>query len=83
MKPWLRNAVVAVVVSIAAVSIGWVSACTFYIGPRLWAEYVRSGGLRPAQEPAVCQDADSRALQVLTGLLATLISLGSRLEGGD
>jgi hypothetical protein len=48
----------------------------------MWQEYVRSAGRLPATEPTVCQDADSRALQVVTGLLATLISLGSSIGPG-
>ena len=80
MSPWLRNSVICVVASIAFLSVGWWGACTFYIGPKMWQEYVRSEGKLPATEPAVCQDADSRALQVLTGLLATLISLGSSIN---
>ena len=77
MQPWLRNSIVGTVASIAFLSVGWWGACTFYIGPTMWKEYVRSEGKLPETEPAVCSDADSRAIQVLTGLLATLISLGS------
>ena len=80
MKPWLRNSIVAVVCSISVLSLGWWGACTFYIGPTMWHTYVESEGKLPDAEPAVCQDADSRALQVLTGLLATLISLGSTVN---
>lgn len=80
MAPWLRNSIISVVASIAFLSVGWWGACTFYIGPTMWKTYTESQGKLPAAEPAVCQDADSRALQVLTGLLATLISLGSSIN---
>jgi len=83
MQPWLRNSIVATVASIGLLSVGWWATCAFYIGPQMWQEYVRSEGKLPVTEPAVCQDADNRAIQVLTGLLATLISLGSSINGGD
>ena len=78
MKPWLRNSIVATVASISILSIGWVGVCSFVIGPQL-LQAAMSGRLKT--EPTVCSDADSRALQVLTGLLATLISLGSTVKG--
>jgi hypothetical protein len=78
MRPWLRNSIVATVASIAVLSVGWVGICSFYIGPQLF-NAAQQGKLQA--EPAVCNDADSRALQVLTGLLATLISLGSTVNG--
>jgi hypothetical protein len=77
MQPWLRNSIVATVASIAVLSVGWVGICSFYIGPQLF-HAAQQGRLQT--EPAVCNDADSRALQVLTGLLATLISLGSTVN---
>jgi len=80
MAPWLRNCVVGTVASISLLSVGWLGVCTWYIGPQMWQEYVHSEGKLPATEPTVCQDADNRAIQVLTGLLATLISLGSSIS---
>jgi hypothetical protein len=80
MQPWLRNSIVVTVGSITLLSVGWWGTCAFYIGPTMWQEYVRSEGKLPATEPTVCQDADNRAIQVLTGLLATLISLGSSIS---
>jgi hypothetical protein len=78
MRPWLRSSIVAVVASISLLSVGWVGICTFYVGPQLF-HAAMAGRLKT--EPTVCNDADSRALQVLTGLLATLISLGSTVNG--
>jgi hypothetical protein len=80
MQPWLRNSIICTVASISLLSLGWWATCSFYIGPKLWNEYVRSNGARPSQEPEVCQDSGARTLQVMTGLLATLISLGSTLD---
>jgi hypothetical protein len=77
MQPWLRNSIVATVASIAVLSVGWVGICSFVIGPQLF-QAAMAGRLKT--EPTVCNDADSRAIQVLTGLLATLISLGSTVN---
>jgi hypothetical protein len=77
MQPWLRNSIVATVASIAVLSVGWVGICSFWVGPQIF-QAAMAGRLKT--EPTVCNDADSRALQVLTGLLATLISLGSTVN---
>jgi hypothetical protein len=71
---WLVASVVGVVATTAALSIGWVGICTWVVGPKLF-EAAQQGKL--AQEPAVCSDADNRALQTLTALLATLLALMS------
>jgi hypothetical protein len=44
------------------------------VGPKLF-EAAQQGKL--TAEPAVCSDADNRALQTLTALLATLLALMS------
>ena len=75
MQPWLRNSIIAVVASICFLSVGWWGACTFYVGPQLF-QAAMAGKLKDG-EPTVCQDVDSRAVQTLTALLATLIGLGS------
>ena len=74
MAPWLRNSIICVVASICLLSVGWWGACTFYVGPQLF-NAAMAGRLK--EEPTVCQDVDSRAVQTLTALLATLIGLGS------
>jgi NADH:ubiquinone oxidoreductase subunit 4 (subunit M) len=74
MQPWLRNSIIAVVASICLLSIGWWSVCNFMVGPALF-QATMAGKLK--EEPTVCQDVDSRAVQTLTALLATLIGLGS------
>ena len=76
---WLVACTVGVISTTAALSIGWWGACTFYIGPQMWADYIRTEGKLANFEPKVCEDADSRAIQVLTSLLATLLGLMSNL----
>jgi hypothetical protein len=71
---WLTSSIVLVVATTAVLSVGWSAACTFYIGPRMF-DAAMQGKLE--HEPAVCEDAENRALQVLTALLATLIGLRS------
>jgi hypothetical protein len=77
MQPWLRNSIICVVASICLLSIGWWSVCNFMVGPALF-QAAMAGKLK--EEPTVCQDVDSRAVQTLTGLLATLIGLGSSIS---
>jgi hypothetical protein len=74
---WLVASVVGIVATTAALSVSWLGICTWVIGPQLWQEYVKTEGMLPAQEPKVCDNADERAIQVLTGLLATLLALMS------
>jgi hypothetical protein len=77
---WLVASVVGVVATTAALSIGWVGICTWVVGPKLF-EAAQQGKL--AAEPAVCSDADNRALQTLTALLATLLGLMSNPPSND
>jgi hypothetical protein len=72
MQPWLRNSIVATVVSTIVLSVSWVGICTFWVGPQLFRA-VMAGKI--THEPRVCDNADDRAVQVLTGLLATLLAL--------
>ena len=71
---WLVASVVGVVATTAVLTISWVGVCTFIVGPQLF-QAAASGQLK--QEPRVCDNVEDRALQVLTGLLATLIGLMS------
>lgn len=71
---WLVGAVVGVVATTAALAVGWVGICTWVVGPQLF-QAAMAGKLK--QEPKVCENADERAVQVLTGLLATLLALMS------
>ena len=78
---WLTSCIVGVVATTAALSVAWWATCSFWVGPRIWAVYVQTGGKLPAAEPDACKDADARAVQVLTGLLATLMGLMSSPPG--
>jgi hypothetical protein len=81
---WLVGSVVGIVATTAVLSVGWAVSCTFYIGPKIWATYVQTGGKLPVSEPDACKDADNRAILVLTGLLATMLGLMSHPpSGGD
>ena len=71
---WLTSCIVGVVATTAALSVAWWATCSLWIGPQLF-HAAMAGKLK--EEPTVCQDVDSRAVQTLTALLATLIGLGS------
>ena len=74
---WLVACTVAIIGTTATLSVAWWATCSFYIGPQIWQVYVKTDGKLPAVEPDACKDADNRAIQVLTGLLATLLGLMS------
>ena len=71
---WLVASVVGVIATTAALSISWVGICSFYVGPQIFRAAIE-GKLQ--QEPKVCDNVEDRAIQVLTGLLATLLGLMS------
>ena len=78
---WLTGCVVGVVATTAALSVAWLGICTWVVGPQLFQLYKQTNGELPAIEPDACKDADARAVQVLTGLLATLMGLMSNPPG--
>ena len=80
MQPWIRNSIIVVSLSIGSVAISWVFICTFYVGPRLFEAAV-AGKLKA--EPRVCENVEERAIQVLTGMMATLIGLGRNVPPAD
>ena len=69
---WLVGCVVGIVVTTATLSVGWVGICSFYVGPQIFKAAI-NGQIK--QEPKVCDNVEDRAIQVLTGLLATLLAL--------
>ena len=69
---WLVASVVGVVATTAALSISWVGICSFYVGPQVFQAAIEG---KIAQEPKVCDNVEDRSIQVLTGLLATLLGL--------
>ena len=71
---WQVGLVVGVVATTAALSITWVGICSFIVGPKIFQAAIE-GKLK--QEPKVCDNVEDRAIQVLTGLLATLLGLMS------
>ena len=71
---WLVASVVGVVATTAVLAVGWVGVCTFVTGPQIFQAAV-AGKIQ--EEPKVCENVEDRALQILTGLLATLLGLMS------
>ena len=71
---WLVASVVGVVATTAALSVAWVGICSFYVGPQVFKAAIEG---KIQQEPKVCDNVEDRAIQVLTGLLATLLGLMS------
>jgi hypothetical protein len=76
---WLTSCVVGVVATTAALAVGWLGICTWVVGPQLFQAAI-AGKIK--EEPKVCENADERSIQVLTGLLATLLALMSNPPGG-
>ena len=71
---WLVASVVGVITTTAALSVAWVGVCSFYVGPQVFRAAIEG---KIQQEPKVCDNVEDRAIQVLTGLLATLLGLMS------
>ena len=65
---------VGVVATTAVLAVSWVGICSFYVGPQLY-KAAMAGKIK--QEPKVCDNVEDRAIQILTGLLATLLGLMS------
>lgn len=63
---WLTRSLIAVVFTIAALSVGWSAGC-------LGAGLVQN----PYSESKACENYEDRALQIMMSLLATLVSLRS------
>lgn len=62
--------------AIAATSVTWLGACTFYLQPKIIDIQKQSG--KPTEaliDAGICRDAADRSLAVLSSLLATLLSL--------
>ena len=67
MKPnWLTKCIIAVTFTIGLLAGGWSGSC-------LVATFTNN----PLAEQETCKNHDDRAIQVMLGLLATLISLKS------
>jgi hypothetical protein len=66
--------VVGLVATTAVLAVGWVATCTWVVGPQLF-QAALAGKLK--EEPKVCENVEDRAIQVLTGLLATMLGVMS------
>ena len=75
---WQVALVVGVVATTAALSVAWVGICSFHVGPKIFQATIEG---KIKQEPKVCDNVEERAIQVLTGLLATLLGLMSTPPG--
>ena len=75
---WLVASVVGVVATTAVLAVSWVGVCTWVVGPQLY-QAAMAGRLK--EEPKVCENVEDRAVQILTGLLATLLGLMSNPPG--
>lgn len=84
MPPWLWRSIVGIAATITVVaSAQWVS-CRFMVLPQIWPWYARYIGTQQGSKidpsPMGCNDADSRSIAVLMGVLTTLISLSRKAE---
>ena len=77
---WLVASVVGVVATTAVLAVSWVGVCTWVVGPQLY-QAAMAGRLK--EEPKVCENVEDRAVQILTGLLATLLGLMSNPPDRD
>ena len=71
---WLVASVVGVVATTAVLAVSWVGICSFYVGPQVFRAAIEG---KIKEEPKVCDNVEDRAIQILTGLLATLLGLMS------
>ena len=65
---------VGVVATTAVLAVSWVGVCTWVVGPQIFQAAI-AGKIQ--EEPKVCENVEDRAIQILTGLLATLLGLMS------
>ena len=75
---WLVASVVGVVATTAVLAVSWVGVCTFITGPQIFKAAIEG---KIQEEPKVCENVEDRAVQILTGLLATLLGLMSKPPG--
>lgn len=84
MPRWLWRSVVSLSAVIAIVATSQWAACRFYVLPTVWPWYAKYIGTDQSEkiDPASmgCNDADTRVMTVLMGLLTTLISLSRNAE---
>ena len=75
---WLVALIVGTVVTTCGMSVAWWATCSFYVGPQIFKAAIEG---KIQEEPKVCENVEDRAVQILTGLLATLLGLMSNPPG--
>ena len=77
MPTWLRTGVLTVIGSICLLAVIEYTSCAFYENPRAWKTYIQTNGKFPDTEHDTCKDIDEQTIAALTGVLATLLALGT------
>lgn len=84
MPKWLWRSIISLSAVIAIVATSQWAACRFYVLPTVWPWYAKYIGTDQSEKidpaPMGCNDADTRVMGVLMGLLTTLISLSRNAE---
>lgn len=84
MPKWLWRSIVSLSAVIALVTTAQWASCRFYVLPTIWPWYAKYIGTEQSEKidptPMGCNDADSRTIAVLMGVLTTLISLSRNAE---
>lgn len=84
MPNWLWRSIVATAMTIVVVASSQWVACRFVVLPQIWPWYAKYIGTPEGSKidpsPMGCNDADSRSIAVLMGVLTTLISLSRKAE---
>ena len=85
MPPWLWRSIVGVAAVIIVTAVSQWASCRFYTLPHIvWPWYAKFVGTPQGKQidpaPMGCNDADSRAIATMMGVLTTLISLSRKAE---
>lgn len=85
MPTWLWRSIVSLSAAITVVAAGQWASCRFYILPKVvWPWYARYIGTPQHEQidpaPMGCIDSDTRTINVMLGVLTTLISLSRKAE---
>ncbi len=84
MPNWLWRSIVTVSMAITIVATTQWASCRFYVLPTIWPWYAKWVGTPQGPlidpQPMGCSDVDSRTINVMMGVLTTLISLSRKAE---
>lgn len=83
MPNWLRTGVLTVIGSICLLALVEYTSCVFFENPRAWRTYIATQGKFPDKEHNTCKDVDEETIAALTGVLATLLALGTSLKNDN